>query len=45
MNNITLIRGPTASIISGNVKYSYEIDTQLMIEADIAKKSNCAIER
>ena len=36
-NNISLTRGPTASLLSGNVEYSDEINTSLMIEANVKK--------
>ena len=32
-----MTRGPTASLLSGNVEYFDEIDTLLMIEADVTK--------
>ena len=35
--DVSLTREPTASILSGNVDYSDEIDTLLMIEADVTK--------
>ena len=34
-----LTREPTASILSGNDEYLYEINTSLMIESDVTKKT------
>ena len=36
-NNILLTREPTTSLLSGNVEYLDEVDTSLMIEADIER--------
>ena len=38
-NNIFLARKPIDSLLSVNVEYLDKIDTSLMIEADITKKS------
>ena len=44
-NNILLTREPTDLLLSGNVEYSDEINTLLMIEADETKKIHWKIER
>ena len=38
-NKISLTRETTASLLSGNVEYLYQINTLLMIEADVEKTS------
>ena len=38
--NISLTREPTASPLSGNIKYSDEINTSLIIEEDVTKNKN-----
>ena len=38
-NNLFLTREPTASLLSGNVEYSYEINHSLIIEGDVTKKT------
>ena len=38
--NIVFTREPTASLLSGNVEYLDEIDTSLMIDADVTKNKN-----
>ena len=43
-NNILLTQEPTASLLSGNVYCSDEIDTFLIIEADEPRKYNWTIE-
>ena len=38
-NNILLKREPTTSLLSGNIKYLDQINTSLIIEADVIKKN------
>ena len=46
-NNISLEREPTASLLSGDVDYSDEIDTLLIIKVGVTKKkkNNWSIEK
>ena len=38
--NILLTRKPIASLLSGNIEYSDEVNTSLMIESAVTKKQN-----
>ena len=44
-NNILLKREPTTSLLSGNIKYLDQINTSLIVEADVIKRTKKTIKK